>query len=407
MKHSLSIAKGPKQRLFLAYLNSEFAKRAVRCQAALEITADGSFKARVHTVFGEDFGQIELQWVFDTSSTGELLSVDVSPVGEGIDGPAVDWENAAQDVVNSAFRSAFNERRTRTVRRQLLYYIGPQLDGEYWFRDVRLAPAMLDDPSPVSINSERVVALDFVVDSIDELDALYLASEFSRRWAARFSLLLDVDLYELHAAEQVWVYRPEVSRSERLQRGVYDIPVRLTIMPRKGSMFGAGARGSPIATYGRTTGTLKMPPEARRVLRGLDDLAEPVKNAFDGAARLYQIGLSLLQRFPSAALAYRVAAIDALQQTEAGCNGFSEFMRKYSPKAAADPKVLDYLHSDIRSSHFHAGKFDLGEFSAQRHLDIVTDPDTAHHSRLRSLCFEITREALVNWMLLIAAPPCS
>ncbi|WP_438393613.1 hypothetical protein [Caballeronia sp. DA-9] len=405
MKRSLSIANGPKQQLFLAYLNSEFAKQAVRSQAALGVTADGSFSTTVHTVFGENFGQLELQWVFDTSSTGELISVEVSPIGEAIYGPVVDWENAAQDIVNSALLSAFNERRTRTVRRQILYYIGPQLDGEYWFRGVRLAPAMLDDPFPALLNAERVVALDFEVDSIDERDASYLASEFSRRLAARFSLLLDVDLYE-YTGEQVWVLLPEGSRSERFSRGVFNVPVP-TSMPGKGNICGAGAWGSAIATYGRTTGTLKMPPEARRILRGLDGLAEPVKDAFDGAARMYQIGLSLFQRFPSAALAYRVASIDALQQTEPDCNGFSEFMRKYSPQAAADPKMLDYLHSDIRSSHFHAGKFDLGEFSAQRHMDIVSDPDTAHRSLLRYRCFEVTREALVNWMVSIAAPPCS
>lgn len=61
-----------------------------------------------------------------------------------------------------------------------------------------MAAALPDEneDSPVTVNFERVVALDFEVNATDRHDAIYLASEFARRWAARLSLVLDVDLYE-------------------------------------------------------------------------------------------------------------------------------------------------------------------------------------------------------------------
>lgn len=401
MKRLLSIAKGPKQQLFLSYLNSELSKLSIRSQAESELTPNGSFNTTLHTVLRVNADELELKWLIETSRTGELISVEASPIGVSLDLPTMNWERIAEDIVNSALLSAFNERRTRIAVRRILYYVGPQLDGEYLFRGLRLAPAIQDDTLPCAFNAERVVTFDFQVDSIDSHDAAYLASQFSRSAAARVSLLLDVDLYE-QAGEQVWVQAPNESQSERLNRGVFNIPVPTT-MPCRSNVSDRGSWGEPIASFRRTAQTLKMPPETRKILRGIDGLPEPTRNAFDGAARMYQIGLSLTRRFPSAALAYRVAAIDALQQTEPDCNGFSQFMRKYSPEVAAEPRILEYLHGEIRSSHFHAGKFDLGEFSTRRYMDIVQDQDSVHLSLMHHRCFELTRGALVNWMISISA----
>jgi hypothetical protein len=276
---------------------------------------------------------------------------------------------------------------------------------------MRLAPAPLEDPWPGLVNAERIAVLDFEVDAIDIQDANYLAAEFSRRWAARLSLILDLHLYG-HVGEHVWVYvtdrdrdRVKVAdedRNLRLNRGVRDLPTP-TAMPRKGIECALGEPGSPLSTYVVSPPTLKIPSETRRIMRGINGLPEPVQDAFDGAARMYQIGLWLSSRFPSAALAYRVAAIDALAQIEPNCDqSFSNFMRKYSP-GLTDPQ-LDYLHREIRSAHFHAGKFGLGEYSVQRPHDLVPGgPEAEKKSWARYQFFGATRKALVNWMLSIAA----
>ncbi|WP_157130420.1 hypothetical protein [Burkholderia pseudomallei] len=395
----MNLPKGPKQTLFLEYFNSEFGKHIKQTRSYVVANDDGTFTSVVESTFGEPSNGLELNWLFQTSTNGTLTELEVRSPNR----PDTEWETTARDIVDSALRDAFIESRTRRYQRQILYYVGPHMDGEYWFGKVRIAPADPgDDQYPIAFNLERAVAIDFEVDAIDDRDAMYLASEASRKIAARFSLLFDVDLYEA-SVEQVWVFSTNADfEPVRGQRGIFTIP-RVDRLPKKGELCRAGDSGPSISNYGRTPGTLKMPCEARRILRGIEALPEPISAAFDSAARMYQIGLSLASRFPTAALAYRVAAIDALQQIEPDCDGFSAFARKYSPIGASNPKLLNYLHGDVRSSHFHAGKFDLGEFSVQRHMDVVHTPDLAIHMHQRNLGFRVTREAIVNWMLSVAA----
>lgn len=397
MKRALNIPKGAKQSLFLEYFNSEFGKRITKARAGVEANDDGTFTSVVESTFSEPTGDLELRWLLRTSNNGTLTEIEVLPAS---DANAV-WESIAREIIDSALRDAFIENRARRCQRQVLYYVGPHLDGEYWFGKTRVAPADPNDEHPAAFNLERTITLDFEVDAIDDRDAMYLASETTRRLAARFSLLLDVDLYEM-PTEHAWVMSGLGTESIRRQRGVLTIP-RLDRLPKKGETCPAGSVGESISNFGRMVGTLKVPPETRKILRSIGALPEPISAAFDGAARMYQIGLSLAARFPTAALAYRVAAIDALQQIEPDCNGFSAFMRKYSPIGASNPQLLDYLHGDVRSSHFHAGKFDLGEFSIQRHMDIVYMPDKAARAHQRYMGFEATRQAIANWMLSIAA----
>jgi hypothetical protein len=213
MKRSLSIPKGPKQQLFLAYLNGEFAKRTKRAQSHFEIGELDSIMNVVRTTFDEAGSQVELIWSFRTLANGVLAEVEVSlasAVGEAWNGT---WEGIAREIIDSALTDAFNETRRTEHRRQVFYYVGTQFDGEYWFRNVRVAPAILDENYPMLMNAERAVVLEFEVEAIDAFDASYLAAEFARRFAARLSDLLNVDLYE-PPFEQVWVMagsRPTLS----------------------------------------------------------------------------------------------------------------------------------------------------------------------------------------------------
>jgi len=405
MKRTLSIQKGPKQQLFLAYLNAEFAKQAKHAHSLFKMEESGSIVNVVRTTFELADSQMELIWSFRTLANGVLSEVEVSQasvVGAAWNGA---WEEVAREIIDSALRDAYNETRRTEHRRQVFYYVGTQFDGEYWFGRVRVAPAILDETYPMLMNAERAVVLEFEVEAIDTYDSSYLASEFARRFAARLSVLLDVDLYE-PPFEQVWVMAGEPPVPQRLNRGIGQ-PAGDNCMPKKGERCRAGTFTQGISHIGRMSGTFKMPPEARRILRGVEALPAPVKDAFDGAARMYQIGLSLGRRFPSAELAYRVGAIEALSAIEPEAKKFSPFMRQYLSLAPSDEQLLEYLYSDVRSSHFHAGKFDLGEFSLQRHMDIVKTPQTVIHGQQQSRCFELTRRAIVNWMLSIAAEPTS
>ncbi|MEC4599255.1 hypothetical protein [Burkholderia vietnamiensis] len=398
IKRALSIPKGPKQQLFLAYINAEFAKWSTHAQARFENGEEGSIVNVVRTTLNMSGGQLQLDWSFRTSADGVLADVEITPaVDSGATNEA--WEVHAREIVDSALTHAFVDARKKEHRRQVFFYVGPQFDGEYWFGRVRVAPAIVDEKAPMLINAERAVVLEFEVEAIDAFDANYLAAEFSRRFAARLSVLLNVDLYE-PPFQQVWVTDGSPPKTERMNRGVGQLPGD-NRMPRKGERCRAGTLGQSISQYGRLPGPLKMPPEARRILRGVEALPEPVKDAFDGAARMYQIGLSLGGRFPSAELAYRVGAIEALSNTDSDVGSFSAFMRKYLSLGSEDEQLLNYLYHDIRSSHFHAGKFDLGEFTVQRHMDLVQSPQTAIRRHQQSRCFQLTRQAIASWMLSI------
>lgn len=389
----LSITKGPKLDLFLAYFNAELSKRAVILGSTYKVTADKIFTTILDIKLGELFDHLQLVWALEMTPNGELSCMRISPYEATIEVHS-DWKTTANNIITTALISAFNEKRIKTTIRKIFYYIGPRLDGEYWIRNIRIAPASDDNNFPAAMNFERALVMDFEVDAIDKYDSIYLASELSRRVAARLSFLLDFDIYE-NPGDHVWVHTLNNSKSERLNRGTLNIPP-LSTLPKKGSECSAGDYGDSIISLGRTIGTLKMPKEARKIIKAIEESSRAEQDAFDGAVRLYQIGLSLARRFPTAALAYRVAAIDALQLGELSCNGFSQFMQKYSP---AEKDTLDYLHSTIRSAHFHAGKFEMGEFTAERHMDAVHDQDTALKPYLLMQCSYLMREAIATWAL--------
>lgn len=399
MNKELSIPRGKTQKLFLEYLNSELNKHMDSVQGSHYVDDEGFFINKMQTKFREKNGQAALDWIIRISSAGVLENVVISSTDLVDDETQGEWVSIVNDIFQSTLCRAFMQQRKKFFRRRIFYYFGQQLDGEYWLAGARLAPIIISDfDLPIVLSMERVVALDFYVDAIDDNDAIYLASEFSRRWAARFSLLLDVDFYEC-PSEQVWVTNFDTRQSMRINRGYSDGPYP-NEMPRKGECCKLG-NYAPLTNLRFSTELLQMPSEARRFFRKLECLPTPVQDAFDGAARLYQIGLSLNKRFPSAALAYRVAAIDALQQVEKGCKGFSQFMRKYLSSEQQDEEVFEFLYSKIRSAHFHAGIFDLGEFSIQRFMDIFQDQDAAKKTYMRFKGREATRQALLNWILKI------
>lgn len=102
--------------------------------------------------------------------------------------------------------------------------------------------------------------------------------------------------------------------------------------------------------------------------------------------------------FPSVGLAYRVAAVEAMSAADATCDGFGEFMRKYIRSSSEIADVLDYLYGYARSGHFHGGVFPMGEFSRAFFFDPLLDTEWVNRDALHRSCYELMREAIVNWM---------
>jgi len=294
------------------------------------------------------------------------------------------------------------EKQKSFFRRSFFFYVGSQLDGEYWLPGYRFAPAYPGDPSPHLINAERITSIGQDIEAIDDMHAHALAYETGRRHAARLSLLLNTGLY---GQEQTcrWGFPTlagqSITESTRFQLGFNHPTLHLGEMPPKGEICSLGKyQGSLAARYRIAGELLSLPQEARRILRGVDAADPFITDAFDRGARLYQVASVCGRLFPSVGLAYRVAAVEAVCKADQDCKSFGEFMKKYVTSNNNIGGILEYLYGVARSAHFHAGEFPLGEFSRQFFFDPLMDSETVQRDELNRTCHELTREAIVNWL---------
>ena len=75
----LSITKGPKLDLFLAYFNAELSKRAVILGSTYKVTADKIFTTILDIKLGELFDHLQLVWALEMTPNGELSCMRISP----------------------------------------------------------------------------------------------------------------------------------------------------------------------------------------------------------------------------------------------------------------------------------------------------------------------------------------
>ncbi len=399
MRIELGLAPGPKARSFADYLNAGLRAELSGYSASASFAQDGSFVSAVTGAISVHGQQQVLSWSLSKGPDGTLAGIEVQASDGQTEGP---WIVAAHRIVTSALAAALSERVQRFFRRRFLFYIGPQLDGEYWLPGLRLAPAWPDDPQPHLINAERVLAVDTDFDAIDDMHAHAVSQEMTRRTAARLSLLLDVGLYE-PPLNQIWVFEddPQTGQmtSSRRQPGFTRPDIIVTKMPEKGETCPPGRySGSLKATFRVAGEALSLPPEARRILRGVDSQGPSVSDAFDRCARLYHVALVVGAQFPSVALAYRVAAIDAVVQGNPQFAGFSDFVRKNVQPRDGLEAALDFLYASCRSAHFHGGHFPMGEYARPHWFDPMMDPSDVGTWEISRTAHQLVREAIVAWL---------
>ena len=396
----LNLAAGSRQREFLDYLNSALRARLTTSSGSAGRALDGTFFSKVSGPFPMDQGHVNLTWTIVKETNGTITRLSVEATDPTL--PAISWQTAAHEFATSVLAATLAEKRHRFFRRSQFFYIGPQLDGEYWLPGYRFAPAFAEDPEPFLMNAERVVSIDQDVHAIDDMHAFVLAEESSRRHAAHLSLLLDVGMYRQEQAMR-WVLPATndlpATESVRCHLAFHHPGTALSEMPEKGKVCGLGSYKGSLASRYRVAGGLQsLPKEARRILRGIDQADALVADAFDRGARLYQVGFVCGRLFPSVGLAYRVAAVEAISVSDPTCNSFSEFMRRHVTSRSDIDGLLSYLYGQVRSAHFHGGKFPMGEFARGQYFDLLMDMDSVERDSIHRDCYELTREAIVNWM---------
>jgi hypothetical protein len=401
MEIQLNLPRGQRQREFLDYFNAALRARMSSSRGSSAINEEGLLDITVKGPFSVDPAIINLSWRITKDAKGTLLGITVDAIDPEVSGEK--WKTAVHEFITSVLADTLAEKRKKYFRQSLFYYIGPQLDGEYWLPGYRFAPAYPSDPEPYIISAERVVSIDQEVTAIDERHASTLADEASRRHAARLTLLLNAGLYGKEHARR-WV-RPVLegkpaAESIRYQLGFAHPAANLAQMPEKGERCALGTyRGSLAARYQALGKLLSLPPEARKVLRSVDSADPLVTHAFDCGARLYQVAAVCGRYFPSVGLAYRVAAVEAVCQADRKCKSFSDFMRTHITSQTDLNETLDYLYGVARSAHFHGGEFPMGEFRRHSFFDPLPDVEAIQRDALHQRCYELTREAIVNWLI--------
>jgi len=310
------------------------------------------------------------------------------------------WEIAAHSFVEHVLVAALAKKVTKFFRRSAFHYIGPNLAGEYWLPGFRLAPALPSDDFPMMVNAERVLFIDQTVEAIDNLHSIFVADEIARRHAARLSLLLNIGLYR-PPPEQIWVLRSQPEQpyqiSERRHWGFIDPKGLPSVMPAKGAECPLGPFEGSVMDFWPTGGLLACPSEIRRILRGVNHRGGSFSEAFDKCARLFQVARVAGKMFGSVGLAYQIAAVEAITKAGTGYDSFADFMRKNLPATDGLDSYLDLLYGSVRSAHFHAGEFPLGEFVATR-MDI-TDTEACGRTDLGFFGSRIIRKAIMAWIM--------
>lgn len=360
---------------------------------------DGTYRSEVSGSFSYGDNEAPLSFALLKSEAGVITSINVVPVESDSSSPQS--EEAARDFVLEVMAAALADSKEEFFSESLFLYMGPHLDGEYWLPGFRLAPAIPDDGANTLINAERIASISFKTLAIDSSTANSIGAERSKRYAARLSLLLNIGFYQPLPEHRWVIFREDgekARRGRRYQLGIAQPGIRLSSMPAKGDLCPLGKFDGSLDDRYMSFEPIQLPPESRRILRGFDALGPNLSQAVDRAARLYQVGLVVGRRYPSVALAYRVAAIDAIVQASPQHSNFRDFMRSEVPGEPDLDEALDYLYGKARSAHFHSGEFPGGEFDLWRAFDPFMDDQWILRTQYQRLGYELTRVAIVNWM---------
>jgi len=402
MEIQLQLPRNDNQQAFIDYLNATLRVRSSAYRGSAGVAADGSFYSTMSGPCRLEDHDLELRWSLIRDQEGRLQRLVVENLDETMKDR--DWERVVHSFINSVLAATLAGSRQHFFRRALFYYIGAQLDGEYWLPGFRFAPAHPSDPHPYLISAERVVVIDQSVNAVDASHAWALSQEAAQRHAARLSLLLNTGLYGLQQVHR-WVL-PTVdnvpaAESVRYQMGFFHPALQLNAMPRREELCELGQYRGHLAAHVRYAGEkLSLPAEARRILRGIDAAPPAITDAFDRAARLYQVATICGRYFPSVAMAYRVASIESISKRGPNRCGFSEFMRRYVRPDRDISKELEYLYGVARSAHFHGGVFPMGEFARpEGMINPFMDAESVQREEFHRSCRALTREALVNWIV--------
>lgn len=390
MQVRLDIPAGDKQKMFLEYLSSHMRRK-------LE-----GYNGHAYFEEGKIFNIIKGSLRSD-GDVSRPFEVKFMQDEDGVLRYAEFSETYVERFINDVILSAFSDKKSNYYTHLNYFYIGPVFHGEYWINDIRISPVFSEEEHPFLI-AERVISIEANILAIDQLDAYALATERAANIVARLSLLLDIGFYKGDPVNR-WVI-PEIRMdgvippSVRLQTGFHGHGVERHEMPKKGELCREGGWADALSVKQRNhLEYVKFPRGIKKILRYFSDAETDISKAFDGSARMYQVSLALRRSYPTVSLAYRAASVEAASYGSAYRGKFKNFMRNYCDYNKENVFAINYLYERIRNSHFHAGVFSGGEYSKPRINDLYFDDYYFRESSIPNFCMEITRMAIIKWVL--------
>lgn len=359
--------------------------------------AKGQYESSIDDFIETNSGEgTAVSWKITQNLDGTIPFIEVISQS---DIHASECSDHINSFINTVLKLTLAERKNPFYNRSYYCFIhGANLNGEYWINSkLRIAPLYPEDNSS-HVNAERIIVIDQIVDAIDETHSRQLSDEQASLLSSQLSFLFDIGMYE-PAREERWV----INRSEddgsienkRILLGVWD-EKRPNKMPTKGKICNLSTPVDSVYKYKRSASRdLAFPQETRKILNAIDQTEYKNKLAFNKCCRLYQVALNAGRRHPTIMLSYMCGAVDSIQQTASDENGFSGFMRKYDP--SVDDALLDYIHKDIRSAHWHGGEFVMGE-NESIWKEYLTNPNTSLRFNITRNARKTMRTAILNWV---------
>ena len=354
---------------------------------------DGTFVEQLEITIETAAGNsILTSWEFHRNQDGSLNPIQVDAPNV----PDEKWEEQVRAIVESALAAAINAQKKRFFRRDTFAYMGPNLDGEYWIDRWRLAPAVPDD---VDFGTERIVYLDHWVEGVDHAHSISIGMVKAKKVATLLSLFTNIGFYSI-PIECRWVYTG-TNESKRFQLGYHGTTPYPSSMPKKGQDCPLGQNivinRRELRSSLQEDHLLHLPRDIRSLFRAFNKLAPIQQTIFFNAAALYWISLVAGRHLPTVQIAYRIAAIDALVEgKEHSQRSFVQLVKKYNPDIL--DHALEDLYGKVRSAHFHAGEFPLGEYDPLI-IGPLSGPEQLERMNLRIGVPRIVQPTLIDWLI--------
>lgn len=341
----------------------------------------------------EDGTEVNVEWNITQEQNKTITLIEVFTEQKSID---YYTKNQASEFFNKTLL-ATTRKKSKYFNRSYFTYINQHNLGHELKvnKNLRIAPLFPEDTDGY-VNAERILVIDQNVSAIDKSHSFIVAEEQANTIASILSFIIDLDLCKQTDETR---YSKSSKANERVLLGFNDPNPPTRISQENTSNNTKQQQPHSIHEFIKrniTNNQFSLPKETKKILQGLSKVDKVKHDAFVKCCRLYHLGLKMAKSNPTAKIAYMYGAIDSLAKNITNEDGsFSAFMRKYNPDV--NEELLDYIHSKIRSSHWHNGNAALGDFSSPLRM-LYCDIESYNSYQYSRSCHKEIRKAILKWL---------